>query len=136
VLTPLHSLSHTTDYFNDITTFVEPGFSRRTCEGVLEELVRRSISYAVAAMDGGPAAAAAAMGVSGPDPGVTVLARMAQDERDVQVRGEEGKVGGAEGRTCTGEGRLVQLSRSWGMRGKQDVQVKTSVESLRSHILA
>lgn len=83
-----HSLTHIpTDYFNDITTFVDPGFSRRTCEGVLEELVRRSISYALAAMDGGPAAAAAAMGVTGMDPGVAVLTRMAQDERDVQVRG-------------------------------------------------
>lgn len=81
--------THPTDYFNDITAFVDPSFSRRTCEGVLEELVRRSISYALAAMDGGPAAAAAAMGVTGADPGVAVLTRMAQDERDVQVRGQE-----------------------------------------------
>jgi hypothetical protein len=75
------------DYFNDITTFVEPGFSRRTCEGVLEELVRRCSSYALAAMDKGLPAAAAAMGVTaqGADPGDVVLTRMAQDERDVQV---------------------------------------------------
>lgn len=77
-----------TDYFNDVTTFVEPGFCRRTCEGVLEELVRRSSSYAMAAMDRGMAAAAAAMGVTaqpGADPGDAVLTRLAQDERDVQV---------------------------------------------------
>jgi hypothetical protein len=76
------------DYFSDITTFVEPGFSRRTCEGVLEELVRRSSSYALAAMDRGLAAAATAMGIAaqgGVDPSDLVLTRMAQDERDVQV---------------------------------------------------
>lgn len=78
------------DYFNDITTFVEPGFCKRTCEGVLEELVRRSSSHALAAMDRGMAAAAAAMGATGGqggsnDPGDVVLTRMAQDERDVQV---------------------------------------------------
>jgi hypothetical protein len=77
------------DYFNDITAFVEPGFSRRTCEGVLEELVRRSSSYALAVMDRGLAVAATAMGVTaqgGVDPSDVVLTRMAQDERDVQVR--------------------------------------------------
>lgn len=88
----LHSCCHLSpavaDYFNDITTFVEPGFSRRTCEGVLEELVRRSSSYALAVMDRSLAAAAAAMGVAaqgGVDPSDLVLTRMAQDERDVQV---------------------------------------------------
>lgn len=67
---------------------MEPGFSRRTCEGVLEELVRRCSSYALAAMDKGLPAAAAAMGVTaqgGADPEDVVLTRMAQDERDVQV---------------------------------------------------
>ena len=55
---------------------------------MLEELVRRCSSFALAAMDRGMAAAAAAMGVTaqgGKDPGDVVLTRLAQDERDVQV---------------------------------------------------
>jgi hypothetical protein len=50
--------------------------------------VRRSSSYALAAMDRGLAAAATAMGIAAQgevDPSDLVLTRMAQDERDVQV---------------------------------------------------
>ncbi|KAF6256967.1 exocyst complex component Sec6-domain-containing protein [Scenedesmus sp. NREL 46B-D3] len=88
------------DYFNDITTFVEPGFCRRVCEGVLEEHVRRSSSAAVAALDRGAAAAVAAMGAGAAaaaaaaaaaggggavDAEDVVLGRLVQDERDVQL---------------------------------------------------
>jgi hypothetical protein len=87
------------DYFQDVTTFVEPGFCRRVCEGVLEEHVRRASSAAVAALDRGAAAAVAAMGsgissaaaaAAGGGGGAVdaedlVLGRLVQDERDVQV---------------------------------------------------
>eukprot|EP00878_Enallax_costatus_P028845 GHUV01031195.1.p1 GENE.GHUV01031195.1~~GHUV01031195.1.p1 ORF type:complete len:391 (+),score=148.69 GHUV01031195.1:342-1514(+) len=76
------------DYFTDVSTFVEPGFCRRVCEGVLEEYVRRSSSAAVAALEKGPAAAVAAMGVAvaaDGDADDMVLSRLVQDERDVQV---------------------------------------------------
>lgn len=86
------------DYFTDINTFVEPGFCRRVCEMALEEHVRRASSAAVAAFDRGTAAAVAAMGSgaiaaavaalggnSGTDADDLVLARLAQEEKDVQV---------------------------------------------------
>uniref|UniRef100_A0A383WAU5 Exocyst complex component Sec6 n=1 Tax=Tetradesmus obliquus TaxID=3088 RepID=A0A383WAU5_TETOB len=85
------------DYFQDVTTFVEPGFCRRVCEGVLEEHVRRASSAAVAALDrgavaavaamdsGAAAAAAAAGGGGGADADDLVLGRLVQDERDVQL---------------------------------------------------
>ncbi|WIA31171.1 hypothetical protein OEZ86_001178 [Tetradesmus obliquus] len=84
------------DYFQDVTTFVEPGFCRRVCEGVLEEHVRRASSAAVASLDrgavaavaamgSGAAAAAAAGGGGGADADDLVLGRLVQDERDVQL---------------------------------------------------
>jgi hypothetical protein len=102
----LWHLSYPTDYFQDVTTFVEPGFCRRVCEGVLEEHVRRASSAAVAALDRGAAAAVAAMGSGassaaaaaaaggrgGVDADDMVLGRLVQDERDVQVGASGGFV--------------------------------------------
>jgi hypothetical protein len=94
-----------TDYFTDITTFVEPGFCRRVCEAVFDEFVKRCSSAAVATLDKGLAAAAAAMGVTAAaaaaakgDLGDVVLTRLANDERSVHVsmagrRGQYGRSG-------------------------------------------
>ena len=92
----MYNTQHTctcTDYFTDVCTFVEPGFARRLADMALEEVLRRSSSAGVAALDRGPAAALAAMGAPGAaavargDPGDAVLQRLIQDERDVQVGG-------------------------------------------------
>eukprot|EP00879_Flechtneria_rotunda_P007701 GHRR01008074.1.p1 GENE.GHRR01008074.1~~GHRR01008074.1.p1 ORF type:complete len:855 (+),score=308.81 GHRR01008074.1:359-2923(+) len=73
------------DYFNDITTFVEPGFCKRVCEGSLEEYARRACSCAVTALDKGVAAAGATLGGAAAEAADAVLTRLAQDEHEVQV---------------------------------------------------
>lgn len=78
-----------TDYFTDVTTFVEAGFCKRVCENVLEELVKRCSSAAVAAFDKGLAAAGTAMGgasgAAAVDAGDVVMQRLVMEERSVQV---------------------------------------------------